>query len=82
MTEREPMQMCPMSEMCKGFMSKPFSGLPLIIPGLIFIAVGVLIIFEPQVLVWLVAVLAIIMGLMMLGMAAFLRSMNNRIIRG
>ena len=63
-------------------MAKPFTGVALIIPGLIFIAVGALIIFEPRVLVWLVAAIAIIMGLMMLAMAAFLRRISNRMMRG
>ena len=82
MAEKEPMPMCPMGEMCKGMMAKPFSGLVLIVPGLIIIAVGELIVIEPRVLVWLVAALAIIMGLIMLSMAAFIRRIGSRMMRG
>ena len=82
MTERDPMPMCPMGEMCKGMMAKPFSGLVLIVPGLIFIGLGVLIVIEPKVLVWLIAAFAIIMGLIMLGMAAFIRRIGGRMIGG
>jgi hypothetical protein len=71
-----------MGEMCKGMMAKPFSGLVLIIPGLIFIGLGVLIVIEPRVLVWLIAAFAIIMGLIMLGMAAFIRRIGGRMMGG
>lgn len=78
MTEREPMPMCPMAEMCGAFMARPFSGMALIVPGLIFIALGVLIIIEPAVLVWLIGAFVVLMGFMMLGMAAFIRRIGSR----
>ena len=82
MAENEAMPMCPMAEMCKGMMAKPFSGMFLIMPGLVLIALGVLIIIEPKVLVWLVAALAILMGLMMMAAAIFMRRIFNRMMRG
>jgi UPF0716 family protein affecting phage T7 exclusion len=38
-----------MAETCKGMMEKPFSGLVLIIPGIVFIILGVLIVIEPRI---------------------------------
>lgn len=78
MAEATPMPMCPMAETCKGMMEKPFSGLVLIIPGIVFIVLGVLIVIDPRILVWLVAVLFVVMGIMMLVMANFVRKIGAR----
>ena len=51
----EPMPMCPMAETCKGMMEKPTSGLMLSVPGIVLIALGIVVIVEPRILVWLVA---------------------------
>lgn len=69
--------MCPMASMCKGIAKKPGSGYMLMIPGLLFIAVGILIIFEPKILVWLIAAVSILMGVMMIFLANFLRRFNT-----
>ena len=50
MVETTPMPMCPMAETCKGMMKKPGSGLWMMIPGILFIALGVFIILYPQIL--------------------------------
>lgn len=73
MTEMAPMPMCPMATMCKGMMGKPRSGLWMLIPGIVFIALGVLIIFYPNILVWLIAIGMIIMGFAMLMMINVMR---------
>lgn len=78
MTESTAMQMCPMAETCKGMMEKSGSGFWMIIPGLVFIALGVAIILYPQVLVWLVAIALIVMGLAMLLMVNFMRNIGKR----
>lgn len=71
--------MCPMAKTCRGMMEKPGSGFWMIIPGLVFIALGVAIILYPQILVWLVAIVLIVMGLAMLLMVNFVRSIGKRV---
>jgi uncharacterized membrane protein HdeD (DUF308 family) len=73
-----PMPMCPMAETCKGMMRKPFSGLFMIIPGIVFIAVGVLIVIEPRILAWLVAAVCVLMGVAMLMIAKFIRRVGTQ----
>jgi len=70
----EPMPMCPMANMCRGMMERRFSGYLCIIPGIAFIGFGILIAIEPRLLVWFAAASAILMGIMMLVMAGFMRS--------
>ena len=72
MVETTPMPMCPMAETCKGMMEKPGSGSWMMIPGVLFIALGVFIILYPQVLAWLIAIALIIMGIAMLMMIKFM----------
>lgn len=79
MTESTAMPMCPMAKTCRGMMEKPGSGFWMIIPGLVFIALGVAIILYPQILVWLVAIVLIVMGLAMLLMVNFVRSIGKRV---
>ena len=78
MTEPAPMPMCPMAETCKGMMKKPFSSGALIIPGLVFIMLGIVTVLEPRILVWLIAVSFILFGLMLLVMASFVRKIGAR----
>jgi len=73
-----PLPMCPMAAMCKGMMEKPFSGVMLIIPGLAFIALGVLVIYEPRILAWIIAAVFILLGAMMVMMASFVRKIGAR----
>lgn len=72
------MPMCPMAETCKGMMDKPGYGLWMMLPGVALIAVGVLIILYPQILAWLVAAALICMGIGMLMMMNFMRSIGRR----
>jgi len=58
---------------------KPGSGFWMIIPGLVFIALGVAIILYPQILVWLVAIALIAVGLAMLLMVNFVRRIGKRV---
>jgi uncharacterized membrane protein HdeD (DUF308 family) len=57
----------------QGHDGKPLSGLVMMIPGIVFIALGVLIIVWPPVLPWLVAAACILAGGAMLVMATFMR---------
>lgn len=81
MAQAAPIPMCPMAETCKGMMESPFSGLVMMIPGIAFIALGVLIIVWPSVLPWLVAAACILAGGAMLVMANFTRGVGARLRR-
>jgi len=76
---RGAMAMCPMATMCMGMTEKRFSGFMLMLPGILLILVGVLIVIEPKILVWLVAAAAVLLGIMMLMMAAFIRRLGARL---
>ena len=77
-TDRTPLPTCPMAETCKGMMTKPFSGTGLLLPGILFVALGVLIVIEPTVLIWVMATAFVLLGIMMLMMASFIRSIGKR----
>ena len=49
-----PMAMCPMATMCKGMMEKPPSGFFVMLAGAVLIALGMLIFFEPRIIIWLI----------------------------
>lgn len=78
MAEPASMPMCPMAETCKGMMEKPFSSVTLIIPGFVFILLGIVIVLEPRILVWLIAAVFILFGLMLFVMASFVRKISRR----
>lgn len=67
-----PMAMCPMARMCARMMEKPHSGSLLMLPGALLIALGVLIFLEPRIVVWLVGIVAVLMGIMFFMMARFI----------
>lgn len=73
------MPMCPMAEMCKGMMGRPRFGAVMMIPGIVFIAIGVSMIIWPAILVWLVAVACIAAGSAMLVMANLMRGFGSRL---
>lgn len=71
-----PMTMCPMAAMCKGMMKKPPSGLAVMLAGAALIAVGVLIFLKPLILVWLMGTAFVMLGIMLLIMANFVRRLG------
>lgn len=79
MAETTPMPMCPMAKTCKGMIEKPSAGAFLMVPGLLFIAVGVLIILVPQALNWLMAAASILFGVALLLLANFMRRVGTRL---
>jgi len=79
MTESMQTPMCPMAETCKGMMEKPFSGFMIVIPGIFLIVLGVVVLFEPRTLVWLVASVLVVMGIATLMLAKFMRRVGKRI---
>ncbi len=78
MTEATSNPRCPMSAMCQGMARKPISGMVIMIPGLVLIGVGVLVLFQPQILAWLIAILMIVMGFGVLFMANVMRNLGAR----
>jgi len=76
-----PLPMCPMGETCKRMMETPSAGALMFIPGVVFIVVGVLIVIEPAILVWLVAAASVLAGMAMLGFAYILRTLGARLMR-
>ncbi|MEJ2174608.1 MAG: hypothetical protein P8Y76_06770 [bacterium] len=76
-----PMEMCPMASMCRGMAGKPWTGAILMLPGILLVLVGILIFVEPKVLVWLIASVAILMGVIMLAFALFIRRMSARPVK-
>jgi len=70
-----------MAETCEGMMKKPFSGTAVVLPGLVFIGLGVLVVIYPLILVWLVAAALVLVGAMMLMMAGFVRRIGTRFRR-
>jgi len=73
-----PLPTCPMAETCKGLMERPFSGVALVIPGLVFIALGILVFIEPRILAWVMASAFIFLGAIVLMMASFIRKIGTR----
>jgi hypothetical protein len=74
---QEKMEMCPMASMCKGMMEKRRSRLVLLLPGLVFILLGIVVLIEPRVLVWLIAAVVIVLGVLFLMMGNFLHRMGH-----
>ena len=79
MDVKEPMEMCPMASMCRGIVAKPPSRLLLMIPGFALILVGFLILLEPKVLIWLMAAVAIMLGVLALVIANAIHRFSVRI---
>ena len=78
MAQAAPMPVCPMAETCKGMIEKHLSGLVMVLPGIAFIAVGVLIVIWASILPWLVTAACILAGGAMLLMANFMRGIGAR----
>jgi hypothetical protein len=62
-------------------MERPVSGLIMVLPGITFIALGVLITVWPSILPWLVAAACILAGAGTLLMANFMRGVGTRLRR-
>ena len=82
MAEHTPMPMCPMAATCESMMNKPMSGTLFLIPGILLIALGLAVLVEPRILVWLVGLAFIAMGCMVLVGSRFMRSFSERMQRG
>ena len=50
----------------------------MIVPGIVLVILGVAVIIEPRILVWLVAVALIVMGFAMMMLARFMRGIGER----
>lgn len=82
MADPTPMPMCPMAGMCRRMIEKPGTRLMLLIPGLVLIILGVVILFEPRILLWLVALALVFMGVAMLMLARFMRRTGAQSMTG
>ncbi len=63
---KQATEMCPMAKMCKGIARKPPSLAITMLPGMIVIVLGIVILLEPKILVWLVATVTILFGLILI----------------
>jgi hypothetical protein len=79
MAEQTPFPTCPMQTTCRGMMESRMSGMAMWVPGIVMIGLGVLIVFEPRILAWVIAVAFILMGAMMLMMAGFMRKIGLKL---
>jgi len=70
---------CPMASMCSGMFGKARSRFLLMLPGVVLILLGVAILLQPQVLIWLVAGAAVLVGIAMLLMAHFMFRLGARV---
>lgn len=73
------MSACPMARACKRMTEGKGTSMWMIIPGVVFIALGVAIILYPKILTWLVATALVVMGLAILMMVNVMRSFGKRI---
>ena len=58
-------------------MSKPKSGVLFVVPGIVMIALGLAVLIEPRILVWLVGLAFIVMGCMVLMCSRFMRGFSE-----
>jgi len=72
------MAMCPMAKMCEGMMKKRSTGYSAMVAGILLIIVGALIIVEPRILVWLAGAALVLIGVILLMMARFIRRLGAR----
>jgi uncharacterized membrane protein HdeD (DUF308 family) len=79
MAEHMPMPMCPMAETCRSMMSRSRPGTMLLIPGIMLILLGLAVIIEPRLLVWLIGLSFIAMGCMVLICSRFMRGFSDRL---
>jgi uncharacterized membrane protein HdeD (DUF308 family) len=82
MAEHTSMPMCPMAATCQSMMSRPMAGTFLLIPGVLMIALGIAVLVEPRILVWLVGLAFIAMGCMILIGSRFMRGISERTQHG
>jgi hypothetical protein len=68
-----------MASMCGGIFEKGTSRLLLMLPGVVLILLGVAVLIQPQVLVWLVASTAVLLGVAMLLMAHFMYRLGAKL---
>jgi len=74
----EEMSARTMPEKCMQMMGRRPSALFVVLVGVLLIALGALIVFQPQVLAWLAAAAVALMGVMLLAMAGVARRVGAR----
>jgi uncharacterized membrane protein HdeD (DUF308 family) len=68
-----------MATMCAGMMKKPPSGSAAMVAGIALIVLGALVFVQPNILVWLAGAALVLMGIMLLMMARFIRRFGVRL---
>ena len=79
MSQSTPMPMCPMAGICRGIAQKPGAGLVLLVPGVLLVALGIVILVEPRVLVWIVALALIFMGIALVLLGRMMRRLVSQL---
>ena len=74
----EEMSSRTMPEKCVQMMGKRPPALLVILIGILLVALGALIAFQPQVLAWLAAAVVALMGVVLMAMSGFLRRAGAR----
>lgn len=67
-----------MPRKCMGMMGRRLPLLLFVLAGAVLIGLGALIVYEPRVIVWLLAAATAFVGIMLLLMAGFMRRMRAR----
>ncbi|MFI5013815.1 MAG: hypothetical protein ACHQAY_15860 [Hyphomicrobiales bacterium] len=78
MTESRPIPNFPMSDTFRRAMGRRHFGMPLIFGGLLFIVLGIALVIEPRILLWVVALTFVGSGALMLTAAFFMRKLARR----
>jgi hypothetical protein len=78
MVDSASMPTCPMAATCRGMMDKPRSGFALMVAGIVLVVLGVAVVVEPRILLWLAAAALIVMGIGILLLARFMRTLGAR----
>ena len=74
-----PNSACPMAKVCNGLSSRPYIGFAPHLIGAVLVLLGVATLFEPRVIVGIVAAFLILLGVTIIFVAVLLRKMGERI---
>lgn len=74
-----PRAVCPMASIRRRFSRRPPSRFLMMLPGVLLLVVGVAILMQPKVLVWLAAGATVLLGAAMLWMAHFMYRLGARV---
>ena len=67
---------CPMAQTCERMLTNARVGIFFLVPGILLFLGGILILLVPKVMVWLMGGTSILLGLLILGVAAFFKKLG------